>query len=158
MKMTEIPTEYIALVFSGISLIGTYFGYRYSRKTFILTVLSDRAKVVKEIWDKTPKNKSLLKVEDENWIFWSSVISEIVSSIIILNKLKPPATLPVICSKKDYHIIFWEQIPTDLRIYIDKYSIGLHNNTGQHIITFRSQMKTILKSYKLAGGKKPNNK
>lgn len=141
-------TDWIAIIISGVSLLGAGYSFIYTRKTFIYSVCTERAKEVKTVWNNTPRVNSMITVKDEEYQIWSSVISEIVASIIIIDRLanryKPIGRLYII---KDFYIVFWQQVPTDLRTIIEGYKETLPEPLCQDQKIFRDQMRTILKTY-----------
>jgi hypothetical protein len=143
-----MKTDEIALVISVVALGASALSYLHDRKTFIFSSASERAAAVREVWSKHPKTNTHLFIEDSQWLYWSPIVSEIVSTIIILEKLTGRWKLTqCILRLSDFYIVFWEQIPTDLRTAVEKYqeSEGYPINEWQN--TFRKQMQTILKTY-----------
>lgn len=145
--MTNL-TDWIAITLSMISLIGAGYSFRYTRKTFIYSVCTERAKEVRTVWNNTSKVANMITVKDENYQLWSDVISEIVASIIIIDRLANRYKLiKRLYNINDFYIIFWQQIPTNLREPIELYSESLTEPVNNFEAIFRSQMKTILKTY-----------
>jgi hypothetical protein len=143
-----MKVEYLSLVISVIALGASALSYLHDRKTFIFSSASERAAAVKEAWVKHPKTNTHIVIEDSQWIYWSPIVSEIVSSIIIIQKLTGCWKLTQrILRTNDFYIVFWEQIPTDLRTVIEKYQASIDTADSKDQIIFRKQMKTILKTY-----------
>lgn len=142
-------TDNIAIIISIISLIGAVIGFFHNRKTFIYSIVTERAAAVKQVWNGMTKAAGLDVVTEKNWKHWSPVVSEAVSSVIIINKLAGKyKIIHWLITIKDFYIVFWEQIPTDLRTAIEKYEKQTHTTKSDDIILFRKQMETILNSYK----------
>jgi hypothetical protein len=143
-----MKVEHLSLVISVIALGASALSYLHERKTFIFSSASERAAAVKEAWGKHPKSNTHSIIEDNQWMYWSPIVSEIVSTIIILEKLTGRWKLiRRFLSINDFYIVFWEQIPTDLRTAIEKYKESMDTTQIDEQITFRKQMKTILKTY-----------
>ncbi|MFM1961637.1 MAG: hypothetical protein RLZZ172_482 [Bacteroidota bacterium] len=141
----------VAVVISVISLAGSVIGYVHNRRTFIFTVVGERATAVKIIWEKTKFNMTNehTLIQDAQWDFWSPMVSDIVSSIIIIKKLTGSYKFfQYILGIKDFYVVFWEQLPTDLRTLVEQYKVSNGVAENKPIHTFQHQMKTILKTYK----------
>lgn len=144
-----MKVEYLSLVISVIALAASALSYLHDRKTFIFSSASERAAAVREAWGKYPKTNEHTFIQDSQWSYWSPLVSEIVSSINIIQKLTGRWKLiQRILRINDFYIVFWEQIPTDLRIAIEKYQELNHPTESHNQIIFRKQMKTILKTYR----------
>jgi hypothetical protein len=144
-----METEDFALVISIIALVASFLSYMNERKTFIFSAASERAAAVKEVWGKIKRTNQHRYIEDEEWQYWSDVVSEIVSSIIIIQKLTGKwKFFRWLLGINDFYIVFWQQIPTDLRTAIEQYEAFERKpeDDGQRI--FRHQMQTVLKTYK----------
>jgi len=141
--------EYLAISISIISLLGSIIGYFEQRRTFILTVASERAAVVSKSWGLLQKIKGINFISDDQWSYWSPVVSEIVSSIQIINKLSGRFLIVRwFIFQKDIYIIFWEQTPTELRSLIKEYKMSTIEIQDNNIELFQKQMTTIIKTYK----------
>jgi hypothetical protein len=144
-----MKSEYLAIIISIISLLGSVIGYFEHRRIFLLTVASERAAVVSKSWSLLQKIKSINFISDDQWLYWSPVVSEIVSSIQIINKLSGRfLIIRWFMFQKDIYIIFWEQTPTELRSLIKVYNKSTIENQDKNIEVFQKQMKTIIKTYK----------
>lgn len=140
--------DYIAIAISLLSLAGALYSITYTRKAFIFSVCTERAKEVKAVWVVTPRVVGMDTVKDVHWQLWSDVISQIVSSIVIINKLSDRYKLiRRLYDIRDFYVIFWQQIPTDLRTAIECYEETFTEETNYSLDTFRNQMKTILNTY-----------
>ena len=144
-----MKNEDIALIISIIALVASLLSYLNDRKTFIFSTASERAAAVKEVWENYIRTNSHINIRDDQWQYWSEVVSEIVSSIIILQKLTGKwRFFRWLLGINDFYIVFWEQVPTDLRTAIKHYEAleGKPEVDDQRI--FRHQMQTVLKTYK----------
>ena len=138
----------ISIIISVISLAGAGYSFTFTRKTFIFSVCTERAKEVRAVWNGCEKSIGKLPVNEEHLILWSKTISEIVSSIIIIDRLADRyKLLRRFYGLKDFYIIFWQQIPTDLRSAIEGYSENLSDPNNEEQVVFRLHMRTILKTY-----------
>ena len=143
-----MKSDEIALLISLIALGASALSYLHDRKTFIFSSASERAAAVKELWNKHPRTNSHVIIECSQWMYWSPIVSEIVSTIIILEKLTGRWKLTRwILRLSDFYIVFWEQIPTDLRTAIEKYQECEYTPENDEQSVFRRQMQTILKTY-----------
>lgn len=143
-----MSTEKIAIVISIISLIGSVISFYNSRKTFLFSIVTERANAVKQVWDSMSKAKGLETISENSRDYWTKIVSEIVSSLIIINKLAGKFKITHwLITIKDFYIVFWEQIPTDLRTAIEKYGKETQNTKSDDINVFRKQMETILSTY-----------
>ena len=140
--------DYIAIAISIVSLVGALYSITYTRKTFIFSVCTERAKEVKFIWNSFKKTTSMTTVKDQDWLLWSATVSEIVASFVIIDKMADRYKLfRFLYDVKNFYIIFWQLIPTDLRSAIEGYEQTLHESLDNEQATFKKQMKTILKTY-----------
>jgi hypothetical protein len=140
--------DYIAISLSILSLAGALYSFTYTRKTFIFSVCTERAKEVKAVWVITPRVNGIDTVKDEHWQLWSNVISEIVASIVIVDKLADRyKIMSCFYDIRDFYVIFWQQIPTDLRNAIEGYEQTCTETNNNYLATFKSQMRTIIKTY-----------
>jgi len=143
-----MKNEDIALIISIIALVASLLSYLNDRKTFIFSIASERAAAVKEVWKNYIRTNSHINIRDDQWQYWSEVVSEIVSSIIILQKLTGKwRFFRWLLGINDFYIVFWEQVPTDLRMAIEKYNESNENSEINDQLVFIDQMKTILKTY-----------
>jgi hypothetical protein len=143
-----MKNEDIALIISIIALVASLLSYLNDRKTFIFSTASERAAAVKEVWGKLRRTNEHTYIRDDQWQYWSEVVSEIVSSIIILQKLTGKwRFFRWLLGINDFYIVFWEQVPTDLRMAIEKYDRSKGNPEGNEERIFMDQMRTILKTY-----------
>jgi hypothetical protein len=140
--------DYIAISLSILSLAGALYSFTYTRKTFIFSVCTERAKEVKAVWAITPRVNGMDTVKDEHWQLWSNVISEIVASIVIVDKLADRyKIMRCFYDIRDFYVIFWQQIPTDLRNAIEGYEQTCTETKNNYLATFKSQMRKIIKTY-----------
>lgn len=143
-----MKTDEIALVVSIIALVASALSYLHDRSTFIFTAATQRAAAVRDVWANLPKTNEHTCIQDSQWSYWSPLASEIVSSINIIRKLTGRWKLTQwILRINDFYIVFWEQIPTELRTAIEKYQASEGHPRNEWQITFRKQMQTILKTY-----------
>ena len=143
-----MKNEDIALVISIIALVASLLSYLNDRKTFIFSTASERAATVKVVWENYIRTNSHINIRDDQWQYWSEVVSVIVSSIIILQKLTGKwRFFRWLLGINDFYIVFWEQVPTDLRTAIEKYDSSNKNPEGDEERVFMDQMRTILKTY-----------
>ena len=141
--------DWVAIVISIASLAGAAYSFTYTRKTFIFSVCTERAKEVKYVWKQCEKVNGMHTVHEDFFQFWSPVISEIVASIIIIERLSDRyKILRFLYSVDDFYIIFWQQVPTDLRSAIEAYEVARKHPRDEYITTFRTQMETIHKAYR----------
>jgi hypothetical protein len=142
-------SDCIGIILTISSLLGAAYTFTYTRKTFIFSVCKERAKEVKSYWNSNPRYDTMDIVREEYRDQWSGVISEIVSSIVIIDKLSDKyIIMRYLFTVDDFYTIFWQQIPTDLRTAIEKYKETLQEPLDEHQIIFRNQMRDILKTYK----------
>ena len=141
--------DYIAIVISILSLTGALYSITYTRKTFIFSVCTERAKEVKAVWAGTTRVNGMETVKDVKWQLWSNVISEIVATIVIINRQADRYKFSKwrLYNNKAFYTIFWQQIPTDLRRAIEGYEETYTEKTNNDLTTFINQMRAILKTY-----------
>lgn len=142
--------EEVAVIISLVSLAGSVIGYVHNRRTFIFTVAGERATAVKITWEKTKSKMSYDNslIQDTQWEFWSPLVSDIVSSLVIIQKLTGSNRFfQYLLGIKDFYLVFWEQLPTELRTLVEQYKKN-HGATEKILLdTFQLQMRTILKTY-----------
>ena len=147
MELKDILTILISL----LSVIIAYSSVISTRKNFLLSLANDRAKKVNQTFEKQKGDKRAPSLSDQHILFWSEIVSEIIVSKIIIEKITGSnQMIKVILKPKDIHTIFWQQVNTSIRTQVKEYTeyVGLEIINGDDTVpTFRTQMKTIKEFY-----------
>jgi hypothetical protein len=138
--------DYAPLIISIVSLIFSISGFFHSKKTFLISFISERVLTIRNEWFRYKNNNSLTGISDNNWELCTSFVSELVSTIFIINKLSENYLIRIMHFKKPYFIIFRELLPTDLRTAINNYKAGPKFDINDKNLTiFQQQMNDIQK-------------
>lgn len=139
-------SELVSVLVSAVAVLVSIVAIRNERKSFILSIINDRVKVINNAWFEALNkgHNQMFPIKDYDFYIWSPVVSEIVITTNILNKLIGCNYL--LLSRNNFDYIFWEQLNTDLRIQFSHYEKT--DKSGNEFVTiFQKQMADINKQY-----------
>lgn len=141
----------IEYLVTALAFIISVLAYIHNRRTFLLTTATNRAKIVTDAWKSNNLARHGYKIEDKDWVDWTDVVSELVITINVLQKIAGPRYIRWILGYKDVLIVFWEQTPTELRTKLKIYSSSDYLKKAEEtndVNVFREQMQDIIKCFK----------
>lgn len=144
--------DYVQISVSLASFLVALIVYVSSKKRFLVDLAHKRAEKVNGVFNIARTGTKVASLNDGHYIkFWTDVISEIIISKNILEKLSAkPKVLRYFLDVNDIQYIFWEQLHTSIRMhfksYTDTYLIA-NNNDDQNTINRKQQIKDIINTY-----------
>ena len=126
--------------------------YVSSKKRFLVDLAHKRAEKVNDVFNIARTGTKVASLNNDHYIkFWTDIISEIITSKNILEKLSAkPKVLRYFLDVNDIQYIFWEQLHTSIRMhfksYTDTYLIA-NDNDDQNTIIRKQQIRDIINTY-----------
>ncbi len=144
--------DYVQIFVSLASFLVALIVYVSSKKRFLVDLAHKRAEKVNGVFNIARTGTKVAGLNNDHYIkFWTDIISEIIISKNILEKLSSkPKVLRYFFDVNDIQYIFWEQLHTTIRMhfksYTDTYLIA-DDNDDENTIIRKQQIKDIINTY-----------
>jgi hypothetical protein len=146
------PKDFVQIVISVMSVLIALIVYISSRKLFLVDIANKRAEKVNSVFNLARTNTRVAGIDDSHYNnFWPEIISEIIISKNILEKLTGMNRVSKwLFDKSDIQYIFWEQLHTSVRMHFLQYSdiqLSVNADDDSNTCIRKKQIKEVINTY-----------